>query len=105
MNALEIIFYVLAIISLIIALMLSSHGNSGGINPIAGNDIELFKKTKDRGAVKVLQFILFILVFILIAIGIVVRIITQVQSSSEDSSTETTTQLLVSSYFIQSLYS
>lgn len=95
MNALEIIFYTLAILSLIIALMLSSHGNSGGINPIAGNDIELFKKTKDRGVVKVLQFILFILVFVLIAIGIVVRIINQ-SSSSSDSTTEET-QSLVSS--------
>lgn len=74
MNALEIIFYVLAIISLIIALLLSNHGNSGGINPIAGNDIELFKKTKDRGIVKIMQFILFVLVFILIGIGIVIRI-------------------------------
>lgn len=75
MQGLEIFFYVLAIISLIIALLLSSHGNSGGINPIAGNDIELFKKTKDRGAVKVLQFILFVLMFILIAVGIGIKVI------------------------------
>lgn len=95
MNALEIVFYVLAIISLIIALLLSSHGNSGGINPIAGNDIELFKKTKDRGIVKVLQFILFILVFVLIGIAIVVRILTNNAPSSGETG-EATTNFIIS---------
>lgn len=94
MNALEIIFYVLAIFSLIIALLLSSHGNSGGINPIAGNDIELFKKTKDRGVIKILQLILFILVFVLIALGIVIRIFAPESAPPSDSTT--TTQSLVS---------
>lgn len=75
MSALEIVFYVLAIISLIIALLLSSHGNTSGITPMSGNDIELFKKTKDRGIVKIMQFILFVLVFVLITIGIVIKII------------------------------
>lgn len=87
MSALEIVFYVLAIISFIIALLLSSHGNSGGINPIAGNDIELFKKTKDRGIVKIMQFILFVLVFVLIGIGIVIRITTKSSSSSDTTTT------------------
>lgn len=95
MNALEIVFYVLAIISFIIALLLSSHGNSGGINPIAGNDIELFKKTKDRGIVKILQFILFVLVFILIAIGIVIRITTQSSTGSDTSGDSATTNALI----------
>lgn len=75
MQALEIVFYVLAIIALIIALLLSSNGNSSGINPIAGNDIELFKKTKDRGIVKILQFVLFVFVLVLITIGLIIRFV------------------------------
>lgn len=75
MDWVEILFYSLGIISFIIALLLSSHGNTGGISPVAGTDIELFKKTKDRGAVKILQFILFVLVFVLIGLGIVYRLV------------------------------
>ncbi len=93
MDALIIIFYVLAIISLIIALLLSGHGNSGGINPIAGNDIELFKKTKDRGVVKVLQFILFILTFVLIGIALVIGIITP--DTPPPSTEEPATQFII----------
>ena len=74
MNWVEILFYSLGIISFIIALLLSSHGNTGGISPTSGTDIELFKKTKDRGIVKILQFILFVLVFVLIGLGIVYRL-------------------------------
>ena len=73
MDALQIIFYVLAIVVFIIALLLSGHGNTGGITPMSGNDIELFKKTKDRGIVKILQFVLFVLVFVLITIGLVIK--------------------------------
>ena len=71
----DIVFYVLAIVALIIALLLSGHGNTGGISPTSGNEIELFKKTKDRGVVKVLQLILFVMVFILLGIGIVIRLV------------------------------
>ncbi len=73
MDALQIIFYVLAIVAFIIALLLSGHGNTGGITPMSGNDIELFKKTKDRGVVKMLQFVLFVLVFVLITIGLIIK--------------------------------
>lgn len=72
---LDIVFYVLAIVALIIALLLSGHGNTGGISPTSGNEIELFKKTKDRGAVKTLQFALFVLVFLLLALGILIRLV------------------------------
>lgn len=75
MEWLDIVFYVLAIISLIIALLLSGSGNTGGISPTSGNEIELFKKTKDRGAIKILQLILFILVFVLIGVGIAIRLL------------------------------
>lgn len=76
MSALEIIFYVFAIISFVIALLLSGHGNTGGITPMSGNDIELFKKTKDRGIVKIMQFILFVLILVLIVIGLVIHFTT-----------------------------
>ena len=71
----DIVFYVLAIVALIIALLLSGHGNTGGISPTSGNEIELFKKTKDRGVVKALQLILFVMVFILLGIGIAIRLV------------------------------
>lgn len=71
----DIVFYVLAIVALIIALLLSGHGNTGGISPTSGNEIELFKKTKDRGIVKVLQLILFVMVFVLLGIGIAIRLV------------------------------
>ncbi|MEF9985255.1 MAG: preprotein translocase subunit SecG [Malacoplasma sp.] len=75
MEWLDILFYVLAIISLIVALLLSGHGSTGGLSSVSGNELEIFKKTKDRGLIKILQLILFILVFILIGIGIVIRLV------------------------------
>lgn len=75
MQTLEVVFYVFALIALVCALLLSGHGNASGINPVSGNDIELFKKTKDRGVVKVLQFILFFLVVLLVVLGLIIRFI------------------------------
>lgn len=75
MEWLDILFYSLAIVALIIALSLSGSGSTGGLASITGNELELFKKTKDRGLVKILQLILFILVFLLIGIGIVIRVV------------------------------
>lgn len=75
MEWLDIFFYVLAIISLIVALLLSGNGSTGGLSSVAGNELEIFKKTKDRGLIKILQLVLFILVFVLIGIGIVIRLV------------------------------
>lgn len=75
MEWLDILFYVLAIISLIVALLLSGSGSTGGLTSVAGNELEIFKKTKDRGLIKILQLVLFILVFVLIGIGIVIRLV------------------------------
>lgn len=72
---LDIVFYSLAAVSLLIALLLSSSGSTNGIVSTSGSDIEIFKKVKDRGIVKILQMILFILVFVLITIGIILRVL------------------------------
>ncbi|MGL5591231.1 MAG: preprotein translocase subunit SecG [Mycoplasmoidaceae bacterium] len=73
MNAIEIIFYVMAGLSLVIALLLSGSGSSNGLNSMAASDLEIFKKTKDRGVTKVLQIILFIIVFVLITLALIYR--------------------------------
>ncbi|MGL4617303.1 MAG: preprotein translocase subunit SecG [Mycoplasmoidaceae bacterium] len=73
MNAIEIIFYVMAGLSLVIALLLSGSGSSNGLNSMAASDLEIFKKTKDRGLIKVLQIVLFIMVFVLITLALIYR--------------------------------
>ena len=73
MNAIEIIFYVIAGLSLVIALLLSGSGSSNGLNSMAATDLEIFKKSKDRWVTKVLQIILFIIVFVLITLALIYR--------------------------------
>lgn len=76
MTGIEIFLFILAIIILIVGLLLSYAGTpGGGLAALAGEDLELFRKTKDRGVIKILQIIMFILVIILIAIGIIVRLV------------------------------
>ncbi len=73
MGWLEILFYVLASIALVVALLLSGHGSTNGLNTINSSELELFKRTKDRGFVKWLQIFLFILTFVLILIALLIR--------------------------------
>lgn len=73
MEWLEILFYVLAGVALVCALLLSSHGSSNGLNSMSGSELELFKKTKDRGLVKGLQIFLFLLTFVLVMIALLLR--------------------------------
>ncbi|WP_391591664.1 Protein translocase SecG subunit [[Mycoplasma] cavipharyngis] len=75
MSTLEIIVYVIAIIILIIGLLLSNSGSTEGLASLSGQDLEIFKKTKDRGSIKILQIIMFSLVFLLVIVGIVYRIV------------------------------
>jgi preprotein translocase subunit SecG len=56
---------------LIIGLLLSGSGSTTGLTALAGQDLELFKKTKDRGFVKILQMVMFILMFIIFTVAIV----------------------------------
>ncbi len=73
MEWLEILFYVLAGVALICALLLSGHGSSNGLNSISSSELELFKKTKDRGFIKGLQIFLFLLTILLILVGLLLR--------------------------------
>jgi preprotein translocase subunit SecG len=54
-----------------IGLLLSGSGSTTGLTALAGQDLELFKKTKDRGFVKILQMVMFVLMFIMFAIAII----------------------------------
>ena len=73
MEWLEILFYVLAGVALICALLLSGHGSSNGLNSISSSELELFKKKKDRGFIKGLQIFLFLLTILLILVGLLLR--------------------------------
>ena len=76
MTGVEIFLFVLAIIILIIGMLLSYSGTPGsGLAALAGEDLELFRKTKDRGIIKILQIIMFIVVIVLIATGITLRLV------------------------------
>jgi preprotein translocase subunit SecG len=55
----------------VIGLLLSGSGSTTGLTALAGQDLELFKKTKDRGFVKILQMIMFLLMFFMFAVAIV----------------------------------
>lgn len=73
MQWLEILFYVLAGVALICSLLLSSHGSSNGLNTVNSSELELFKKTKDRGFIKGLQIFLLLLTVVLILIALLLR--------------------------------
>lgn len=70
MTAIAIVMFVFGGIALIVGLLLSGSGTGAGLNAQAGQDLELFKKTKDRGFVKILQIIMFVIMLVLIALGI-----------------------------------
>ena len=69
-----IVFIVIGAISIIAGLLLSSSGSTSGLSAMAGQDLELFKKTKDRGFVKAMQMLLFVILFI----GIIILIVSKV---------------------------
>lgn len=74
MDVLSIIMIVCGVLCLIIGLLLSGSGSTSGLSALAGQDLELFKKTKDRGVIKILQMIMFVLMILLIVIGIVIQV-------------------------------
>ncbi|AAP56809.2 preprotein translocase subunit SecG [Mycoplasmoides gallisepticum] len=71
MNPTEITFFVLAIIALIVGLGLSNSGTTGGLASLSGQDLEIFKKTKDRGIIKILQIVMFILMLLFLILGLI----------------------------------
>ena len=70
-----IIILIVAIFIIILGLLLSGTGSNAGLGSISGQDLEIFKKTKDRGIIKILQFIMFITLIGLFVAIIVLAII------------------------------
>ncbi len=68
MSAASIIILILSIVCLIIGLLLSGSGTTNGLTNIIGQDLELFKKTKDRGFIKILQMIMFFLMIVMLVL-------------------------------------
>ncbi|MDE7433792.1 MAG: preprotein translocase subunit SecG [Mycoplasmoidaceae bacterium] len=68
MSWVSILILVLAIICLIIGLMLSGSGSTNGLTNVIGQDLELFKKTKDRGFIKILQMTMFIIMVVMLVL-------------------------------------
>jgi len=62
MDITVLIMLILSIVSIIVGLALSSNGSHSGLTSMNGQDLELFKKTKDRGLVKLLQIIFYIVI-------------------------------------------
>jgi preprotein translocase subunit SecG len=70
MGIIPTILIVLSILCLIVGLLLSGSGSTAGLNSIVGQDLELFKKTKDRGFIKILQMFLFSMMLVMIVLAI-----------------------------------
>ena len=71
----SIILIVIGSLATISGLLLSPCGSTSGLSAMAGQDLELFKKTKDRGFIKVMQMVMFSLVLVLMVVCIVYRVI------------------------------
>lgn len=73
MSTLEVVMYVLAVLCLVVGLLLSNSGTPGGLASLSGQDLEIFKKAKDRGFTKVLQVTMFVLMFVFLVLAFVAR--------------------------------
>jgi preprotein translocase subunit SecG len=69
MTLVPTLLFVGSILCLIIGLMLSGSGSTTGLTAIVGQDLELFKKTKDRGLVKLLQMLMFVLMIVMLVLS------------------------------------
>ncbi|AEW45959.1 preprotein translocase subunit SecG [Mycoplasma haemocanis str. Illinois] len=70
MHFYQVAVYILSILTLLIGLLLSNTGSTGGLVALSGHDLELFKKTKDYGLVKILRISMLIMIFLLIIFSI-----------------------------------
>ena len=71
MTPIFIVMFIFGIIALIIGLLLSSSGSTTNLLSTGGQDLELFKKTKDRGFIKILQIAMFVVSLALIICGFI----------------------------------
>ena len=70
-----IVMFVFGIIAFLIGLLLSSSGSTTNLLSTGGQDLELFKKTKDRDFIKILQIVMFVVSLTLIICGIIAMMI------------------------------
>jgi preprotein translocase subunit SecG len=63
--------------AIVLGLFLSSNGATGGLTSMNGQDLELFKKTKDKGLVKILQALFYIVLILALSFLIYNYIITK----------------------------
>ena len=75
MTPIFIVMFIFGIIALIIGLLLSSSGSTTNLLSTGGQDLELFKKTKDRGFIKILQMAMFVVSLALIICGFIAMMI------------------------------
>lgn len=75
MTFIFIVMFVFGIIALFIGLLLSSSGSTTNLLSSGGQDLELFKKTKDRGFIKFLQIAMFVVSLTLIVCGFIAMMI------------------------------
>ncbi|MDE5599504.1 MAG: preprotein translocase subunit SecG [Ureaplasma sp.] len=75
MIAVTIVCSILAVLCVIVGLILSRAGTSGGLTSIMGQDLEIFKKSKDRGIMKFFQILMFVMSIILLFIVLIVHIL------------------------------
>lgn len=75
MTLIFIVMFVFGIIALFIGLLLSSSGSTTNLLSSGGQDLELFKKTKDRGFIKFLQIAMFVVSLTLIVCGFIAMMI------------------------------
>jgi preprotein translocase subunit SecG len=64
-------------IAIVLGLLLSSNGATGGLTSMNGQDLELFKKTKDKGLVKIIQALFYILLIAALSVLITYYIISR----------------------------
>ena len=75
MTPIFVVMFIFGIIALLIGLLLSSSGSTTNLLSIGGQDLELFKKTKDRGFIKILQMAMFVVSLALIICGLIAMMI------------------------------
>nr|WP_318023481.1 preprotein translocase subunit SecG [Ureaplasma diversum] len=74
MMALTIVLILFGVLAMIVGLLLSRTSPTGGLSSLNGQDLEIFKKTKDRGWIKGLQVFMFLLTITIILIIIFYRV-------------------------------
>lgn len=75
MLAVIIVLSILSILCFIIGLILSRTGTSSGLTNISGQDLEIFRKTKDRGIIKFFQVLMFILSIVLLIAVLIIHFV------------------------------